>query len=84
MRGQSERKQRCGRPAEELCDGVREERSDPTEIPSYIPVAEELRVAVGGKSAGEEDPKEKKYDPANLAGERRARRFIVPVPARAS
>jgi hypothetical protein len=61
-----------------------EESADPAEVSFYVPVAEELCVAFGGKCAGEEDPEKKKNDPANLSGERRARRLIVPVPARAS
>ena len=63
---------------------MREERADPAKISFYIAVTEELGVAFGGERAGEEDSEKKKYDAADLARERGARRFIVPVPARAS
>jgi hypothetical protein len=84
VRGESEGKKRGGWPAEELRDWMRKQCPDPAEVASYIPVAEELGVALGGKSAGEEDSEKEKYDAANFARERGARRFIVPVPARAS
>lgn len=63
---------------------MRKQRSDPAEVSSYVAVAAELSVALGGEGAGEEDPEEKEDDPANLAGQRRAGGLIVPVPARAS
>jgi hypothetical protein len=43
----------------------------------------ELRVALGGECAGEENSEEKEDDPANLTRERGLGRPIVPVPARA-
>jgi len=65
---------------------LREKRSDPAEVSSDVPAAGtvELSVSLGRECAGEEDSKKEKYDPANLAGECRRRRLIVPVPARAS
>jgi hypothetical protein len=63
---------------------MREQRADPAEIAPYVSVAVELGVALGGECAGEENSEEEKDDPANLAGECRRRRSIVPVPARAS
>jgi hypothetical protein len=84
VRGRGERKQRRGGPAEEECNWVSEQRPDPTEVSPYIAVAVELRVALGGECAGEKDSEEKQDDPADLAGERRLRVPIVPVPARAS
>ena len=63
---------------------MREQRTDPAEVASYVAVAVELGVAFGGEGAGEKDSEEKKDDPANLARERGRRRLIVPVPARAS
>lgn len=83
MRGRRNRKERGGRPAEEKCDRARKQGSDPAEISLYVAVAVELRVALGGECAGEEDPEEKEDDPANLARERGLGRPIVPVPARA-
>jgi hypothetical protein len=82
--GQGQRQQRGGGPAEELGDRMREKRSDPAEVSSYISVSVKLGVAFGGEGAGEEDSDKEKYDPANLTGQRRARRFIAPVRARAS
>jgi len=84
MRGRRQWQKRRGGPAEEQRDRVGEQRSDPAEVSSYVAVAVELGVALGGECAGEEDSEEKKYDPANLAGKRRLRGPIVPVPARAS
>jgi len=65
---------------------MRQQRSDPAEIPSYVapPGAVELGVGLSGERAGEEDSKKEEDDPANLAGERGRRRPIVPVLARAS
>jgi hypothetical protein len=63
---------------------MREQRADPAEIALYVAVEVELGVALSGESTGEEDSEEEEDDPANLAGERGARRLIVPVPARAS
>ena len=65
---------------------MREQRSDPAEVSSDVaaPRTVELCVSLGGERAGEEDSEKEKYDPANLAGECRARRFIAPVRARAS
>jgi hypothetical protein len=62
---------------------VCEERPDPSEVSSYVAVAVELCVALGGECAGEEDSEEKKNYSADLASERGLRRPIVPVPARA-
>ena len=61
-----------------------EERSDPAEVSLYVAVAVELGVSLGEERAGEEDSEEKKDDPANLAGQRRAGGPIAPVRARAS
>ena len=72
-----------GRPAEDQSDRVGEERAGPAEIRFYIAVAEELTVGLGCERAGEEDSEEKKYDPANLAGESGLGRSSVPVRARA-
>ena len=63
---------------------MREQRSDPAEVAPYVAVEVELGVTLCGERAGEENSEEKEDDPANLAGERGARRLIVPVPARAS
>ncbi len=84
MRNKGEREERGGGPAEEEGDRVGEQGSGPAEIPLYITVALELCVSLGGESAGEENPEEEEDDAANLAGERRLRRPIVPVPARVS
>jgi hypothetical protein len=84
VRGGSERKECGGRPAEEESDRLRKQGSDPAEVSSYVAVAMKLSVALSGECAGEKDPEEEKNDPANLAGERRLRRPIVPVPARVS
>ena len=62
---------------------MREQRSDPAEISSYVAVEVELGVTLGGERAGEEDSEKKKNDSADLARERGLRRFIVRVPARA-
>jgi len=63
---------------------MRQQRSDPAEIPFYVAVAVELGIALGGECASEEESKKEEDDPANLAAERGRRRLIVPVPARAS
>jgi hypothetical protein len=84
VRDEGERKERGGGPAEEEGDGVGEQGSGPAEIPLYVAVSKELGVPLGGECAGEKNPEEKEDDAANLAGERRLRRPIVPVPARAS
>ena len=84
MRDEGERKERGGGPAEEEGDGVGEQGSGPAEIPLYVAVAAELCVRLSRECAGEENPEEQEDDAANLAGERRLRRPIVPVPARAS
>ena len=60
-----------------------EQCSDPAEVALYVPVAVELGIALRDKRAGEKDSEEKKDDPANLAGQRRAGGLIGPVPARA-
>ena len=84
MRDEGERKERGGGPAEEEGDRVGEQGSGPAEIPLYVAVAPELCVRLGSECAREKDSEEKEDDAANLAGERRLRRPIVPVPARAS
>ena len=50
---------------------MRQQRSDPAEIPSYVapPGAVELGVGLSGERAGEEDSKKEEDDPANLAAE---------------
>ena len=63
-------------------DRLREQGADPAEICSYVPVAVELGIPLGRECTGEENPEEKKDDAAYLAGERRLRGSIVPVPAR--
>jgi hypothetical protein len=73
-----------GRPTEQQRDRVREQRPDPAEVASYVTVAVELGVALGGECAGEKNSKEQEDDPADLVGERGRRRLIVPVPVRAS
>ena len=83
--GAERHRQDCRRgPAEEQCDRVGEQSSSPAEIASYVAIAVELGVALGGESAGEENPEKKKDDAANLTGERRLRWLIVLVRARAS
>jgi hypothetical protein len=67
-----ERKQCRRRPTEEQCDGMREQTADPTEMRCYIARPLEPRIALGAQRAGEENREEKKNDPANLAGKRRA------------
>lgn len=47
-----------GGPAKQQRDRVREERPGPTEISSYVAVAAELGVRLGGECAGEENSKE--------------------------
>ena len=84
MRCWREWQKRGGGPAEEQRDRMRQERSDPAEVPSYVAVEVELGVALGGEGAGKKDREEKEDDPANLAGESGAGGLIVPVPARAS
>jgi len=49
---------------------VSEERAHPAEVSFYVAVAVEARIPLSSERAGEEDCKEKKYDPADLAGER--------------
>ena len=83
MGGESEREQCGGGPAEQLGDWMREQGSDPTEVSFYVPGSVELSIPLCGQCAGEKDSEEKKDDPAYLARERRLRRPIVPVPARA-
>lgn len=83
MGGERERQKRGGRPAKQQRDRVREQRTDPAEVAPYVPVAVELGVPLGGECAGEEDSEQQQDNPANLAGERRARGLIVPVPVRA-
>ena len=75
-------KKRRGGPAEKQRDRTRQQRADPAEIPLYVAVAMELRVALGSERAGEEDSEEKENDPADFASER-GLRPIWPVPARA-
>jgi hypothetical protein len=82
--GGSEGKKCGGRPAEEQGNRVREERACPAEVARYVPVSAEPGVAFGGEGSAEEDRKQQQDDAANLAGERRLRGPIVPVPARAS
>ena len=84
MRGGSDGQDGRGRPSQEQRDRMREQRSDPAEIPSYVAVEVELGVPLGGECAGEKDSEEEEDNPANLACKRGARRLIVPVPARAS
>jgi hypothetical protein len=84
VRRGSDRQEESGGPPEEQRNRMREKRSDPAEVPLYVSVAVKLGVTLGEQCAGEEDPEEKEDDPANLAGERRARGLIGPVPARAS
>jgi len=84
MRGRSNGKEERCWPSQEQGDGMREQRSDPAEIPLYVAVAVELSVSLGEKGAGEEESEEKEDDPANLAGERRAGGLIGRVPGRAS
>jgi hypothetical protein len=84
VRDEGERKERGGGPAEEEGDRVGEQGSGPAEIPLYVPVAAELCIGLGRECAREENSEEEEDDAANLAGERRLRRPIVPVPARAS
>jgi hypothetical protein len=60
-----------------------EERAHPAEVSFYITVAIESRITFSGKRASKEDCEEKEDDAANLAGNRRLGRLIVPVPARA-
>ena len=84
MSNEGQRKERCGRPAEEEGDGVGEEGPDPAEVPLYIAVEVELSVALGGKRAGEEDTEEQEDNTAYLARQRGFGRPIVPGLARAS
>ena len=84
MRDEGERKERGRGPAEEEGDRMGEQGAGPAEIPLYVSVAPELCVRLGRECAREENPEEKEDDAANLAGERRLRRPIVPVPARVS
>jgi hypothetical protein len=49
---------------------VSEERAHPAKVSFYVAVAVEARIPLSSERAGEEDCKEKKYDPADLAGER--------------
>jgi hypothetical protein len=63
---------------------MREESAGPAEVASYVAVATELGVGLGGECAGEKDSEEEKDDTAYLARERGRRGLIVPVPVRAS
>ena len=83
MRSRGDREERGRRPAKKKGDRTREQGADPAEVSLYVAVAVELGVALGGECAGEENPKEKEDDTANLARERRLGRPIGPVPARA-
>ena len=58
MRGWSNWEDRRGRPSEQQRDWVREQRADPAEVASYVAVAVELGVTLGGESTGEEKPEE--------------------------
>jgi hypothetical protein len=82
--GECEGQDCSGGPAKQQRDWMREQCSGPAEIASYVAVAVELGVCLGGECAGEKDSEEKEDDSANLAGERGRRRLIVPVPVRAS
>jgi hypothetical protein len=84
VRGERDGKDRGGGPTQEQRDRVGEQRPRPAEVAPYVAVAVELCISLGGECAGEKDPEQEKYDSANLAGERRLGRLIVPVPARAS
>ena len=84
MRGRREWEQCGGWPAKEKSDRVREQGSDPAEVPFYVAIAVELGVTLGGECAGKENSEKEKDDSADLAREGRLRRSIVPVPARAS
>lgn len=70
MRAGCEREQRGGRPTEEERDWVRQQRANPTEVCAYVARALEPGIALGAECAGEENRKKKKYNAANLAGER--------------
>ena len=82
--GGSEWKKCGGGPAEEQGDRVREKCSRPAEVSCYVTVPVEPGVAFGGKSSTEENREQQEDDPTDLAGKRRLRGSIVPVPARAS
>ena len=84
MGGECERQDCSGWPAKQQGDRMGEECSGPAEIASYVAVAVELGVCLGGECAGEKDSEEEEDDSANFAGERGRRRLIVPVPVRAS
>jgi hypothetical protein len=63
---------------------MREQRTHPAEIALYASAtADGGCVPLSGKRARKKNREEKQDDPANLAGKRRLRRTIVPVPARA-
>lgn len=83
MGGEGERKNCGGGPAKQQRDRMREQRPGPAEVAPYVPVAMQLGVRLGGECTGEEDSEQQQDYPANLAGERRARGLIVPVPVRA-
>jgi hypothetical protein len=82
--GGSEREECGGRPPEEQGDRMREERACPAEVSGYVTIPVEPGVPFGGEGSAEEDREQQQDNPANLAGKRRLRRSIVPVPARAS
>jgi hypothetical protein len=83
VRRESYGKERRGRPAEQQRDWVREQSAGPSEVAPYVAIAVELGVRLGGECAGKENPEQQQDDAANLAGKRRLRRPIVPVPVRA-
>jgi hypothetical protein len=63
---------------------VGEQRSGPPKVAPYVPIAVELSVGFGGERAGEKDSEQQQDDAADLPGERRLRRPIVPGLVRVS
>jgi hypothetical protein len=70
MGGEGDGQDCRGGPAKQQRDRVGEQRSGPTKVASYVAVAPELGVRLGGECAGEEDSEEQEDDSANLAGKR--------------
>lgn len=58
MGGEGDGEDGGGGPAKQQRDRVREERARPAKVSSYVAVAAELGVRLGGQCAGEENSKE--------------------------
>ena len=79
-----ERKERGRWPSKKKRDRMGEQRAHPAEVALYAgATTDEGGVSLSRERAGEKDREKKQNNSADLAGKRRLRRPIVPVPVRA-